>query len=243
MRLDKLLAHSGYGTRKDVKRLITSGVVTVNDETCKKIGKNVDLKHDQVAVMNQTVAYQKYYYFLMNKPAGVISATEDSLHQTVIDILEPEFAKPDLFPVGRLDIDTTGLLLLTNNGQLAHQLLSPRKEVSKVYWAVIDGLVTEEDRRHFASGLDLGDFTSQPAQLKILAVDTTKQQSTIEVEIHEGKFHQVKRMFQAVGHEVKQLKRIAMGPIQLDDALAEGEVRELNAAEIEALKPYGLIEE
>lgn len=243
MRLDKLLAHSGYGTRKDVKGLIASGVVTVNDAICKKVGQNINLNRDQVAVMDQTVTYQKYYYFLMNKPAGVISATEDSMHQTVIDILEPEFAKPDLFPVGRLDIDTTGLLLLSNNGQLAHQLLSPRKEVSKVYWAVIDGLVTEEDRQQFAAGLDLGDFMSQPAELTVLETDATKLQSTIEVEIHEGKFHQVKRMFQAVGHEVVQLKRIAMGPLQLDDALAEGEVRELNKQEIESLKPYGLIEE
>lgn len=242
MRLDKLLAHSGYGTRKDVKKLIASGSVTVNGTVCKQIGEKIALGDDVVAVMDQEIHYQNNYYFLMNKPAGVISATEDPRHQTVIDCLEPEFAKPGLFPVGRLDKDTTGLLLLTNNGQLAHQLLSPRKEVTKTYWALIEGVVVQEDIEAFAGGLDLGDFITQPAILTVLETDKEKQQSVIEVEIHEGKYHQVKRMFKAVGHEVLQLKRIAMGPIVLDDALLEGQVRELTARERDLLKPYGLVE-
>lgn len=239
MRLDKLLAHTGYGTRKEVKQLITSGVVRINDEMCKKIGQAVKIESDIVTVMNQPVFYQKYYYYILNKPAGIISATEDNYHETVIDWLGPDFGYMELFPVGRLDIDTTGLLLLSNNGRLAHQLLSPKKKVSKRYEAEIEGIVTEEDIHEFSQGLDLGDFVAQPAQLIIHSIDEETNRSWIEVEIWEGKFHQVKRMFEKVDKKVLTLKRRSMGPLELEADLEEGMWRELNEDEKNALIPFG----
>ena len=179
MRLDKLLAHTGYGTRKEVKQIITNGWVDINGQTVKKVGFQVDIENDVVTVDGQVVQYQKYHYYIMNKPEGIISATEDHYHETVIDWLGPDYAHLDLFPVGRLDIDTTGLLLLTNNGQLAHQLLSPKREVPQRYFAVVNGIVEEKDIDKFAKGLDLGDFVTQPSQLTILNVDEAKNQSRI----------------------------------------------------------------
>lgn len=240
MRLDKLLAHSGYGTRKQVKKLISSGAIQVNGQTAKKAGLEVNPRKDEVTYLNEPVHYQKYYYIMLNKPAGIISATQDYEYETVIDWVELDYHHVDLFPVGRLDIDTTGLLLLTNHGQLAHQLLSPRKEVPKVYQATIRGIVTQEDIDRFAQGLDLGDFTSKPAKLEILAVDEPTRKSEIQVEIMEGKFHQVKRMFEAVGKEVMTLTRLSMGPLHLDDQLEEGAYRELTEEEMSSLEPYGL---
>lgn len=239
MRLDKLLAHTGFGTRKEVKQLITSGVVRINDDTCKKIGQVVNINSDQVTVMDQPVFYRKYYYYILNKPEGIISATEDNYHETVIDWLGPDYVYMELFPVGRLDIDTTGLLLLSNNGQLAHQLLSPKKKVSKRYEAEIEGIVTEEDIQAFAEGLDLEDFVSQPARLVIHSVDETANRSWIEVEIWEGKFHQVKRMFESVGKKVVTLHRRSMGPLVLEDDLDVGMWRDLTEEEITALIPFG----
>lgn len=239
MRLDKLLAHTGYGTRKEVKQLISSGVVRINDTICKKIGQPVKIETDVVTVMDQTVFYQKYYYYILNKPAGIISATEDNYHETVVDWLGPDYSHMELFPVGRLDIDTTGLLLLSNNGKLAHQLLSPKKEVSKRYEAEIEGIVTEEDIQAFATGLDLGDFIAQPAQLQIHSTNIETNHSLIEVEIWEGKFHQVKRMFEQVDKLVLTLKRRSMGPLVLEDELEEGTWRELTAEEQTALIPFG----
>ncbi|MRI82525.1 pseudouridine synthase [Aerococcaceae bacterium DSM 109653] len=239
MRLDKLLSHTGYGTRKEVKKLISSGAIRVNDIICKKSGQIIKLNDDLVTVMGEPVVYQEYYYYILNKPAGIISATEDNFHETVINWLGPDYAHMELFPVGRLDIDTTGLLLLSNNGQLAHQLLSPKKKVPKRYVATIDGIVTQEDIEAFKAGLDLGDFIAQSAELIIHATDIEAVQSEIEVEIWEGKFHQVKRMFEKVGKEVLTLQRISMGPLWLDEDLAEGDWRELTEEEAQALEPYG----
>ncbi|MGO3201715.1 MAG: pseudouridine synthase, partial [Ruoffia tabacinasalis] len=149
MRLDKLLSHAGYGSRKDVKKIIVSGSITVNDKVIKKVGHNVDPEIDTIQYMNEPVLYQEYYYVMLNKPDGIISATEDREYETVIDWVELDFGHAQLFPVGRLDIDTTGFLLLTNNGQLAHQLLSPKKKVKKRYEALIEGVVTEEDIQKF----------------------------------------------------------------------------------------------
>lgn len=240
MRIDKLLSHSGYGTRKDVKKLIASGAVTVNDQIVKKTGQIIKLESDQVKVWDDRVVYQEFTYLLLNKPEGVISATEDNYHETVIDWIGPEYYHLQLFPVGRLDIDTTGLLLLTNNGQLAHKLLSPKRHVTKRYYALINGIVNEKMVEKFAKGLNLGDFTTLPAKLEILFVNEETNQSRIEVEIQEGKFHQVKRMFEAVGCEVKTLHRLSMGPLELPDDLAIGEFRELSEEEKELLIPFGI---
>ena len=240
MRLDKLLAHTGYGTRKEVKQIITNGWVDINGQTVKKVGFQVDIENDVVTVDGQVVQYQKYHYYIMNKPEGIISATEDHYHETVIDWLGPDYAHLDLFPVGRLDIDTTGLLLLTNNGQLAHQLLSPKREVPKRYFAVVNGIVEEKDIDKFAKGLDLGDFVTQPSQLTILNVDEAKNQSRIEVVIHEGKFHQVKRMCEKINCEVIQLQRLSMGPLILPDDLPIGEFRPLNEDERILLEDFGI---
>ncbi|MGX7078090.1 pseudouridine synthase [Globicatella sanguinis] len=240
MRLDKLLAHTGYGTRKEVKQIITNGWVDINGQTVKKVGFQVDIENDVVTVDGQVVQYQKFHYYIMNKPEGIISATEDHYHETVIDWLGPDYAHLDLFPVGRLDIDTTGLLLLTNNGQLAHQLLSPKREVPKRFFAVVSGIVEEKDIDKFAKGLDLGDFVTQPSQLTILNVDEAKNQSRIEVVIHEGKFHQVKRMCEKINCEVIQLQRLSMGPLILPDDLPIGEYRPLNEDEWTLLEDFGI---
>lgn len=240
MRLDKLLSHAGFGSRKDVKKIIVSGQITVNDETIVKVGYNVDPNIDDIRYLDQPVTYQKFYYVMLNKPEGIISATEDKYYETVIDWVELDYAHVDLFPVGRLDIDTTGLLLLTNNGQLAHQLLSPKKKVTKRYEAVIEGIVTEDDVKKFKKGLNLGDFTTQPSELEILDLNEEVNQSLTQVVITEGKFHQVKRMFEAVDKEVIQLHRLSMGPLVLDTSLEFGDYRELNEAEKALLESYGL---
>lgn len=240
MRLDKLLVATGFGSRKEVKALLKSGQVTLNSVICKKAETKVDVTGDCVEVAGQSVRYQEYYYYLLNKPAGVISATEDNYQQTVIDWLGDEYRHMALFPVGRLDIDTTGLLLLTNNGQLAHQLLSPKKKVTKRYRATIEGVVTQTDVEQFAEGLDLGDFITQPAQLSILYVNEEAATSEIEVTIMEGKFHQVKRMFRKVGKTVTALHRVAMGPLVLEETLAVGDWRELTEEEMLSLADYGV---
>lgn len=239
MRIDRYLSHMGYGSRKEVKHLIQAGRVSVNDELVKKTNCHVDEFKDEVRVDGQRVNYQEFTYLLMNKPGGVISATEDNYHATVLDCLTIDDFREDLFPVGRLDIDTTGLLLLTNNGQLAHQLTSPKKQVAKQYQALIAGQVTETTIEKFAAGLDLGDFTSQPAQLVVDQVDAETDQTMIRVTVYEGKYHQVKRMFQACDLEVIRLHRLTMGPLVLDADLAPGQYRRLNDKEKEDLIPYG----
>lgn len=186
----------------------------------------------------QMVAYAEYEYYMLNKPAGVVSATEDKNDSTVLDLID-EKQRKDLFPVGRLDKDTEGLLLITNDGELAHQLLSPKKHVDKVYFARIDGKVTEEDVRKFAEGLEIGEEKPiLPAHLEILK---SEEISKIRLTIREGKFHQVKRMFHAVGKEVIYLKRLQMGSLVLDPRLALGEYRELTGQELEALRDCSLL--
>lgn len=240
MRIDKLLAHTGYGTRKEVKKIISNGWVSVNGQIIKNVGFNVDEKQDQIFVDDQQVLYQKYHYLLMNKPQNVISATEDDYQLTVIDLLDDFYKTQGLFPVGRLDIDTTGLLLLTNNGHLSHQLLSPKKHVSKTYYALIAGHVKDQHIDLFAKGLKLEDFTTLPAELEIFRYDEQTNQSEIEVTIQEGKFHQVKRMFHKIGCEVLELQRITMGPLSLPEDLLEGDYRPLTNQEMDILRDYGL---
>ena len=232
MRLDKFLCEMGVGTRSEVKNYLKKGQVTVNEEIIKKPETKIDENKDTICFLGRPLSYEAVQYFLLNKPAGCVTATRDNLSETVMSFL-PENRRDDLFPVGRLDKDTEGLLLITNDGQLAHELLSPRKHVDKTYFAVVDGLVCEEHIQQFAKGLDIGDEDlTMPANLKILK---SAEVSEIELTIQEGRFHQVKRMFEAVGTKVTYLKRISMGPLVLGE-LQPGEVRTLTEEEVEQLK-------
>ncbi|KQL37700.1 pseudouridine synthase [Bacillus sp. FJAT-25509] len=234
MRIDKILANMGYGSRKEVKSLLKQGVVKVGDNIVKSPKEHVDIEQQVVTVNGEVVEYKEFVYLMMNKPPGVISATEDSEHETVIGLLEYEDIIFEPFPVGRLDKDTEGLLLITNDGHLAHQLLSPKKHVPKKYYATIDGVVTEADIKAFEKGVTLEDgYLTKPGYLTILE---SGEESEIELVIMEGKFHQVKRMFEAVGKKVTYLKRLEMGPLKLDEDLELGEYRELTDEEIDLLK-------
>lgn len=237
LRLDKYLADMGIGTRSEVKAMIRRGQVTVGGQTA----KSADLKvgpEDEVMCAGTPVEYVQNEYYMLHKPAGVISATEDRKDKTVIDLIRTK-KRRDLFPVGRLDKDTEGLLIITNDGLLAHQLLSPKKHVPKVYYAKISGRADSGDIEKFKNGIEIdADFTALPADLKILSVSGEKENavSEIEVQIFEGKYHQVKRMFEAVGKPVLYLKRLSMGPLALDGNLACGDYRPLKKEEIEALR-------
>ncbi|MBS4202518.1 pseudouridine synthase [Lederbergia citrea] len=234
MRIDKLLSNVGYGSRKEVKKILKGGSVAVNGQTIKDAKFHVDPYKDSVLIFGEEVEYREFIYLMMNKPPGVISATEDYHDETVVDLLDPKHSVYEPFPVGRLDKDTEGLLILTNDGQLAHQLLSPKKNVPKTYFAVINSEVTESDIEEFKKGVILDDgYHTKPGELTILK---SGLHSDIELTITEGKFHQVKRMFEAVGKKVVYLKRVSMGPIQLDDILQLGEYRELTEKEIQLLK-------
>lgn len=233
LRLDKYLADMGVGTRSEVKKLIGKGFVCVDGETIKKPEYKVDPDKQEVSVQGAKISYAAYEYYMLNKPAGTISATKDSRQRTVIDLITSNRRK-DLFPVGRLDKDTEGLLLITNDGDLAHRLLSPKKHVDKTYYADIRGTVTKEDVEAFLQGLDIGEEKlTLPAKLHIL--EANEETSRIEVTIQEGKYHQVKRMFEAVGKEVIYLKRLSMGTLKLDEALKPGEYRSLKKKELEEL--------
>ncbi|WP_221566460.1 pseudouridine synthase [Alkalihalobacillus sp. TS-13] len=234
MRIDKLLANMNYGSRKEVKKLLKNGLVKVNGEILKDGKSHVEPETDTISVGEEIVHYVKHIYVMMNKPNGVISATEDNHHKTVVDLLGEEVALHQPFPVGRLDKDTEGLLILTNDGQLSHRLLAPKKHVPKTYYAKIDGTVSEDDRSLFKKGVELDDgYVTKPAELKILISDT---QSEIELTITEGKFHQVKRMFEAVGKKVTYLKRLQMGSLKLDPSLSSGQYRLLTTDEIKLLE-------
>lgn len=234
MRLDKLLANMGYGSRKEVKGLLKTGAIKVNGKAVKDAKLHVNPETDEVSVHGEIIEYKEFIYLMMNKPQGVISATEDRQHETVVDLLEIDDAIYNPFPVGRLDKDTEGLLLLTNDGQLAHQLLSPKKHVPKTYFATINMKVTEEDVEAFRKGVTLDDgYVTKPAELTILK---SGESSEIELTIVEGKFHQVKRMFESRGKKVTYLKRISMGALPLDEELELGEYRELTEEELSALK-------
>ncbi|PLR98196.1 pseudouridine synthase [Bacillus sp. T33-2] len=236
MRIDKVLANLGFGSRKEVKKLLKDGCVKVNDSLIKDPKQHIDPQTDSISVNGEEIEYKEYIYLMMNKPGGVVSATEDNRDETVIDLLEMEDLVFEPFPVGRLDKDTEGLLLITNDGQLAHRLLSPKKHVPKTYFAVIDGEVTEADVEAFNQGVTLDDeYHTKPGELRILKAGL---RSDVELTITEGKFHQVKRMFQAVGKKVVYLQRISMGPLRLDESLELGEYRELTDEEIELIKQY-----
>ena len=232
MRLDKLLSNAGFGARSQVKRLIRKGHVTVNGEVVTDPGFHVDPEKDEVLVDGEPVIYEENYYIVLNKPAGYVTSTKDR-ELTVMELLSdiPRFER--LFPVGRLDKDAEGLLLLTTDGELAHRLTHPRWKVPKKYFVVVEGRLTEEAVEPLRKGIELKDFKARPAKVKILKAGD--EESEAEIEITEGKYHQVKRMFAAVGHPVKYLKRVEFGGLKLGE-LPTGQYRHLTEGELRALK-------
>lgn len=234
MRLDKYLVHTGYGSRSEVQKLVKSKRVKINDEVAKKPDCNLNPETDVVKVRDEIVDYAEFYYYIMNKPQGCITATEDPKHETVIDLLDSKVKGRNLSPVGRLDKDTEGLLILTNDGKFNHELLSPKYHVDKVYYAEVDGKVVEEDQKAFEEGIDIGEKkVCMPAHLEI--IEAGEQSSKVYITIKEGKFHQVKRMMRARGKEVTFLKRIKMGGLMLPEDLETGHYRQLTAQELQQL--------
>jgi len=234
IRLDKYLADMEVGTRSQVKQYLKKGLVTVNGETEKKPERKIDENNDIVTFQGKEITYNEFVYYMFHKPADCVSATKDNQHKTVLDYLKNAPGK-DLFPVGRLDIDTEGLLLITNDGPLCHELLSPVKHVPKTYYAKVQGEIKKDAVTLFQQGIDIGDDTvTAPAELKILSRDG--ELSEVLLTITEGRFHQVKRMIAAVGGEVIYLKRLSMGELRLDETLQPGEFRELTTMELQSLK-------
>lgn len=237
IRLDKYLADAGIGTRSEVKSYIKKGFVTINNSIAKKSDIKIDIENDIVTFQNEPIQLAQFEYYMLNKPAGYVSATKDNTAPTVLSLIESN--RKDLFPVGRLDKDTEGLLLITNDGALSHRLLSPKHHVDKTYYAIVEGIVTKDDIAAFENGLKIGDEdldVAMPAKLNISRIEQEQQRSHTNVTIQEGKFHQVKRMFQAVGKKVVYLQRIKFGPIALPANLALGEHRPLTQEEIELLQ-------
>lgn len=232
MRLDKYLSEMGVGTRSQVKQLIRKGLVSVNGETAKKPETQVT-ETDSVCANGAEIAFVRMEYYMLNKPAGCVSATEDKKIPTVLDLIADK-KRGDLFPVGRLDRDTEGLLLITNDGALAHRLLSPKRHVDKTYFARIKGEVREEHIGLFGAGLDIGD--EKPTLPAVLRILKSGPESEITVTIREGRYHQVKRMFEAIGCEVIYLKRLSMGSLALDESLKPGEYRPLSQMELQKLE-------
>ena len=233
-RIDKILSNLGHGSRSELKKFCKNGLVKVNGKVINNPGVQVDVENDEIIFDGEKVTYKEFIYLMLNKPDGYISATFDKRDPIVLDLIDKEDLVFEPFPVGRLDKDTEGLLVLTNDGQLAHKVLSPKKHVPKTYYAKIEGIVTEEDIKAFAKGVTLDDgYETMPAELVILKSDEI---SEIELTIHEGKFHQVKRMFESVDKKVIYLKRLSMGKLQLDKNLALGEYRELTDEEIKMIE-------
>jgi 16S rRNA pseudouridine516 synthase len=239
MRLDKFLTHTGFGSRKEVKEIIKKGYVCVNDKTIKQDKYQIDPDNDVISVDGEIIDYSEFVYIMLNKPAGYISATSDLYNPTVLDLID-DYHK-DIAPVGRLDIDTEGLLLLTNDGKLAHSLLSPKKHCPKIYFAKILGEVNDNDVALFKQGIviDTG-YQCMSADLKILSVEDGY--SEIEVTVFEGKYHQVKKMFEAVNKKVVYLKRIQMKTLKLYNNLELGESRLLTNEELNSLMNENMIE-
>ena len=235
IRLDKFLADAGAGTRSQVKGFLKKGLVTVNGEPARKPEQKISPETDLIVFQGTVLSYTEFYYYMLNKPSGYVSATDDNTAPTVLSLLKGAPGK-DLFPVGRLDKDTEGLLLITNDGALAHRLLSPRHHVDKTYFVRADGAVTEDDCSRLEAGVDIGeDRPTLPAKAALLSSGPV---SEVELTIHEGKFHQVKRMFQAVGKPVLYLRRLSMGSLMLDETLSPGQYRPLREEEIAALRKF-----
>ena len=234
MRVDKLLSNVGVASRAELKKYCKQGLISVNGKVINNPGVQVDSESDDIRFNGEKIVYREFVYIMLNKPDGYISATFDKYDPIVLDLIDQSYLVFEPFPVGRLDKDTEGLLVLTNDGQLAHRVLSPKKHVPKTYYAKIQGKVTEEDILAFEKGVILDDgYETMPAQLKILKSD---DMSEIELTIHEGKFHQVKRMFESVGKKVVYLKRLSMGKLKLDESLGLGEYRELTEEEVKLIE-------
>ena len=230
LRLDKYLADTGFGTRSTVKQMIRKGQVQIDGAVVKSSDVKLDTDKSVITVNGKTVSYEEFEYYMLNKPAGVISASTDEREKTVVDLISDK-KRRDLFPVGRLDRDTVGLLLITNDGALSQKLLAPGKHVDKVYLVRVTGELTEEDVRAFEEGMDIGDEKlTKPAKMVILGPEEA------EVTLTEGRFHQIKRMFEARGHEVVYLKRLSMGSLKLDESLDEGEYSKLTDEELSSLR-------
>lgn len=235
MRLDKFLCEAGAGTRSEVKSLIKKGVVSVNGVPVKEADRKVKEEEDCIALRGEEISFSKYHYYMLHKPAGVITATEDRTQKTVLDLLTGINTK-NIFPVGRLDKDTEGLLLLTDDGELAHRLLSPKKHVDKTYLVHLKKPLKPEEVKRLEDGVDIGDdVPTLPALVKELS------DMQIELTIREGRFHQIKRMLKAVDNEVVYLKRLSMGPLYLPTDLEKGAFRPLNTAELQALQQETLL--
>ncbi|MBE5778264.1 MAG: rRNA pseudouridine synthase [Clostridiales bacterium] len=233
MRLDKYLALSGERTRSEATRLIRSGAVEVNCAIVKDGAFHIS-ETDEIRLLGQVISDSGNQYLMLFKPAGVLTAARDKHASTVMDLVPERYVRRKVLPVGRLDKDTTGLLLLTNDGELAHRLLSPKRHVTKTYLATVTGRLDESDVAAFEAGIELSDFVSMPAGLTILSAEGDESRALVE--LREGKFHQVKRMFLARGHEVITLHRPTFGPLQLDETLKPGDSRELTQEEVTALR-------
>ena len=234
MRVDKLLSNVGVASRAELKKYCKQGLISVNGKVINNPGVQVDSENDDVRFNGEKIVYREFVYIMLNKPDGYISATFDKYDPIVLDLIDQSYLVFEPFPVGRLDKDTEGLLVRTNDGQHAHRVLSPKKHVPKTYYAKIQGKVTEEDILAFEKGVILDDgYETMPSQLKILKSD---DMSEIELTIHEGKFHQVKRMFESVGKKVVYLKRLSMGKLKLDESLKLGEYRELTEEEVKLIE-------
>lgn len=239
MRIDKYLSNLNYGSRSEIKKMIKQKRIKINRQIVKNGKEQLDLDNDILSINDNLISLEKsqYQYLMLNKPQGVITATSDNKQKTVLDLIDPKERVRGLFPVGRLDKDTTGFLLLTNDGQLAHELLAPKKHVAKTYYALIDGIVSENEVQEFKSGLHLKDGTVfKPALLTILKTDHNTNHTEIKITITEGKYHQIKRMFKACNSSVLKLHRMSMGPLNLDSQLEFGQYRKLTSEEIELLK-------
>ena len=237
MRLDKFLANASVGTRSEVKKIIRSGRITINGDVVKR-PENAVTADDQIALDDRIISYREYEYYMLNKPAGVVSATVDPVFTTVIDLIK-ETNHKDLFPVGRLDKDTEGLLLITNDGSFAHNLVSPAKHVPKTYFVRVDGIVNDQDAAVLKKGVDIGDKQlTKPAVLSDIKPVLPKEtrQTELLITITEGRYHQIKRMFAAAGNGVIELKRTQMGRLTLDPSLKEGECRLLDAHEVQKIE-------
>lgn len=229
MRLDRFLCETNTGTRSQAKQYVRQGLVTVNGQVAESADRKINEHADTVCLRGKQIPYQPFVYYMLNKPAGVVSATRDNTAGTVVSLLDTK-GRDDVFPVGRLDKDTTGLLLLTNDGELAHKLLAPKSHVDKTYLVTVEHELSSQEMQMLREGVDIGDEKrTLPAKVEMLS------EREIALTIHEGRFHQVKRMLQAVGNEVLALKRVSFGGLRLDENLLSGEYRELTPKEVDGL--------
>ena len=234
MRLDRLLGTLGKGTRSEAQRMIRRGEVSVDGQVCRDPGQSVDPETAGIALRGEALDTRLQRHVMLHKPAGLLTAARDRRLPTVMDLLPPVFLSLGCMPVGRLDRDTTGLLLLTTDGEMNHRLLSPARHVDKTYRATVDGPLGSGEQEAFAAGIAYGDFRALPASLEIVV--SGAQSATALVTVHEGQYHQIKRMFEAVGRQVTALERLSFGPLRLDPALSPGAWRELTPAEYLALR-------